>query len=348
MIIRTPNWIGDCIMTLPAIRALKENSPQTEIVLLTKPHLRDIYQHIPEIDKIITLPDKLTLKTLLKTASHIRNYGFTHGILFTNSFHSALLFKLAGIKETVGYVKDGRRFLLQTRLKFPNDVNYHDIYFYMDIVKAFLKNRTGVKPQINANTYSTSPILTDSERAAMASILSSQGVDTTQPIVAIAPSAAYGTAKTWLPERFGELIDRIITQFPVPPTVFLLGSGNEKEKISRILSTMRQKASSVFNLAGQFSLRQTMAVLSFCRLFVGNDSGLMHIATGLGIPSVVLFGPTPPNKSKPRGDISIVIIHPQSCAPCKHRDCPSDHACMKAISVNEVYGALISLGNLHE
>ena len=140
--IRSPNWIGDCIMCLPALRVIKKKCPGARIYMAAKEYLCAVYQNIGEIDAIIPLPDAPGFKSTLQGAGKLRTRGFDWGLLFTNSFHSALLFKLAGIKNVAGYVKDLRGWLLRQKIKYPHD-NRHHIYFYLELADHFAAALSG-------------------------------------------------------------------------------------------------------------------------------------------------------------------------------------------------------------
>lgn len=328
------------MMCLPAIRALKENCPGANIYIAAKQNLCAVYKNITEINEIIPIPDNTDFKSGFRVAKQLKKYRFDCGILFTNSFHSAFLFKLAGVKKLTGYVKDLRGWLLYKKIKFPRD-NRHHIYFYLDLVRAFIQDESGLR-----SDYSPQLIVTDQEKEKTSAALRSQGVDLSKPLVGISPSAAYGSAKEWPPERFRELIPRLQQEkSPGNIEILLFGSAKEREKISKIAAS--GDGNRVHNLAGQLSLRQTIEAISFCRLFISNDSGLMHIASAFNLPLIALFGPTRPHKTGPLNKNSRVLYHPVPCAPCLYRDCPlkhDNHACMKVITVDEVLAAIRQLG----
>jgi heptosyltransferase-2 len=337
-------------MCLPALRALKGNFPGDDIYLVVKHHLKDIFQSLEEIKETITIPDTIGFKNTFKIAKKLKKYHFEGGILFTNSFHSALLFKLSNIKNLTGYSKDLRGFLLNNKIKFPtnNDSdsnrNRHHIYFYMDLVDFFLKETTGGKIK---KKYSDELIIPEEEKENMRPLLAELGINVSKRLIGISPSAAYGSAKQWLPERFWELIKRIRKE--IADCEFLLfGSSNEREKISKIIetNTIDHKDGRTHNLAGRLSLRESITAISFCDVFISNDSGLMHAASSLRVPLVAIFGPTQPQQTAPLKEENKnikILYHPVQCAPCLYRDCPLDHRCMKAISVDEVFDALVSL-----
>jgi heptosyltransferase-2 len=341
IVIRSPNWIGDCIMCLPAIRALKVNCPNANIYLAAKQYLCPVYENITEIKEVIPIPDNIDFKSNFEVAKQLRKYRFDFGILFTNSFHSAFLFRLAGIKKLIGYVKDLRGWLLSRKIKFSQDNNHH-IYFYLDLAAAFIGEKS--KERMKKN-YSHQLIITDQEGEKVSAALRSLGVNVSKSLVGISPSAAYGSAKEWPPNRFRELIHRLQQEIsPGNIEILFFGSAKEREKISKIVAG--EDGIHIHNLAGQLSLRQTIVAISFCRLFISNDSGLMHVASGFNHPLIALFGPTRPHKTGPLNKNSRVLYHQVACAPCLYRDCPlnnGNHACMKAIKVDEVLDTIRQL-----
>ncbi len=345
IVVRSPNWIGDCIMSLPALRALKDHLPEENIYLVCKHYLYDVYRHLEGIKDVITIPGTKGFKKILKIAGQLRKYRFDSGLLFTNSFNSAFLFKLSGIKELMGYSKDLRGFLLDRKKKFPRDNDKHHIYFYMDLAALFLKEKTGREID---KRYSDQLVIPKEEKENLRAALSGFGIGLTNGFIGISPSAAYGTAKQWLPERFRDLIIRIRKEMP-DCDVLLLGSANEREKIAKIIDNINDANDKVHNLAGRLSLGQAIAAISLCDVFVSNDSGLMHVASSLRVPLAAIFGPTQPHKTGPLkeyNDKVKTLYHPVQCAPCNDRDCPIvDHPCMKAVTVEEVFQAIVELKN---
>lgn len=326
-------------MCLPAIRALKVNCPEANIHIAAKQNLCPVYNNITEIKVIIPIPDNIDFKSSFKVAKQLKKYRFDYGILFTNSFHSAFLFRLAGIKKLIGYVKDLRGWLLYKKIKYPRD-NSHHIYFYLALAEAFIDACSRVPGE-----HSHQLIITDQEGEEVSAALRTLGVDVSKPLVGISPSAAYGSAKEWPPERFRELIPRLQQEKSLGNVeILLFGSTKEREKISKIADG--GEVNHIHNLAGRLSLRQVIVAISFCRLFISNDSGLMHIASAFNLPLIALFGPTRPHKTGPLHKNSRVLYHPVACAPCLYRDCPlnhDNHACMKTITVDEVLAAIRQL-----
>ncbi len=283
-------------MALPAIRALKNMRPDLEIFIAAKSYLCDVYKNIPEIKEIIPLPNATTIRSALATAKILRRYQFQAGLLFTNSFRSAFEFRIAGIKDLTGYSKDLRGFLLEEKIPYPDNDRHH-IHFYLDLATAFAQTFGDAKIKGNnlQKEFSFNLELTDLEREATAGKLLSMGIDVNKTIIGISPSAAYGTAKQWLPERFSQLIGRIGKRMS-DVTVVLFGSQKEREKIAKIMAPLKAETSGqgykVFNVAGELSLREALVAISYCNVFISNDSGSLHIAASLHLPLIGLFGPT--------------------------------------------------------
>ena len=331
ILIRSPNWIGDCIMSLSALRALRHYFPDAVIGLTCREHLQAIFKNISEIDRIIPLKNDRGVRDFFRVAGQLKPLNPDVGILMTNSIHSALLFKFSGINIIVGYRKDCRGFLLNHKLKFPRDQK-HQADFYLDLIHDFARKYSSAAIQAEFHFSGELPI-PDQESKDINKLLGRYGIDAGKTLVGISTSAAYGSSKEWLPERFIELINRLTGQFP-DTVVLLFGSESEVGKIERI---RQYSAVSTFNLAGKFSLRESITAISRCSLFISNDSGLMHVASALKVPLICIFGPTDTGKTAPRFGQSKIIQHPVECAPCTYRECPVDHRCMTSIQVDEVF-----------
>jgi heptosyltransferase II len=333
-VIRSPNWIGDGIMSLPAIRACKEYFPNDSLTLIVKHYLADMFLNITEIDKIIAIPDRWSIQGYLDSLSLLREKRFGRGILFTNSFASALIFRLAGINNLCGYDRDARGWLLADKVPQRDNDEHHQFY-YLKIIEHLAGQKT-------SRPFSAGLVISATEKSQATARMSGLGITAGSDLVAIAPAAAYGSAKSWLPERFREVI--IGWQESHPATeILLLGSTGEREKINEIASGLSGR---IRNLAGRLTLRQTITILANCRLLICNDSGLMHIASSLKVPVLAIFGPTETRKTSPLAEPYRLLFHGADCAPCRHRECPTDHRCMTAITSSEVLAAAEALWSL--
>lgn len=324
--VRVPNWIGDCIMCLPAIDAIKKSIPDSKISIICKSFLSDIFTGMDGVDDVVPIPDSMGPAALWQTSRVLKKYSFDRGCLFTNSFGSALLFKLAGIPSICGYNRDGRRFLLSLKIPYIKNDRHHAFY-YLDMVSQCMdqpfENDVGVcmKPS-------------EAEKRAVAERLSELGIGTGKTIIGMAPTAAYGSAKEWPAGKYRQLIGEILSSFE-DVRIVLLGSRKEKQGLERIAGETGKR---ITVLAGDLTLREAIVAVSFCRVFVSNDSGLMHVAAALGIPQVAIFGPTNPQKTSPLNTKSVVLFEPPACWPCLYRECPEkSHLCMENISVDRVF-----------
>lgn len=326
-VIRSPNWIGDGIMCLPAIRAYKEHFPQERLAIAAKRYLADIFLNMAEIDEIVPIPDRWTASSYFACLQELRTKHYDRGILFTNSFASALFFRLAGIRSRSGYDRDGRGWLLSDKIPFEKNPA-HQQYYYLDLVEHLAGKKIG-------RSYPAGLVIAQAESEWAASWLEEQVSGAGPPFLAVAPAAAYGSAKAWLPERFRLMIEDWHKTYPAC-TILLLGSPAEKDKIAAMAHGLPGR---VINLAGRLTLRQTIIILARCRLFIGNDSGLMHIAAALAVPLVAIFGPTEPGKTAPLSKTHRLLHRGADCAPCRHRECPTDHRCMSAVGIDHVLAA---------
>ena len=323
--VRVPNWIGDCIMCLPAIGFIKKSIPNSKISIICKSFLSDIFTKMDDVSDVIPIPNNMGPSALWKTSGELKKYSFDRGFLFTNSFGSALLFKLAGIPSICGYKRDGRGFLLYTKIPYIKNEKQHAFY-YLDMVAQCLD-----RPSENNVNICIKP--SEEDRNCASEKLSQLGIDSRKTIIGMAPIAAYGSAKEWPAGHYQKLIDDILSHQP-ENQIILLGSSKEKSGLEKVAKGM---GSNVTVLAGDLTLGEAIVAISYCNVFVSNDSGLMHVAAALGIPQVAIFGPTNPRKTSPLNSKSTVLFEPPSCWPCLHRECPKDtHLCMENISVNRV------------
>ncbi len=326
--IRAPNWIGDAIMGLPALAAIRDAIPETPLAVVARSYLSDLFRHVPGIDSVLPIPNRSGLGDLAAAARLLRRQRFGRGLLLTNSFHSALLFRLGGVGRLTGYDRDGRGWLLSDRVPGRDDHAHHRDY-YLRLAEAFTGTPAArTEPRL---------VVSDDEIVSSRRRLADLGVDPDAPLIGISPAAAYGPAKAWPADRFRELVNRLVADLP-GCRVLLFGSEKEGLQLEAVASRLETHA---LSLSGRMSLREALAAIRQCRLFVANDSGLMHAAAALQVPLVAIFGPTRPDRTAPLAPAARMRLlhHPPPCAPCLHRACPADHACMAAVSVAEVHQA---------
>jgi heptosyltransferase II len=308
ILIRATNWVGDAVMSLPAIRAVRERFPGAYVAVLARPWVADLYGGEPAIDGVIQYPGRSW--TMVR---RLRAERFDCAILLQNAFEAAATARLAGIRRRIGYDRDGRGWLLTDAVPVPKpgEIPRHQRFYYLEMLR-----RAGILDR-----------LPDVESIRLA------GANRAGPhsdTIGISPGAAYGNAKRWLPERFAEAALRL------GGPVALFGSAAEHELCEKVAALVRAGGGSVHNYAGETTLARFIELAGDCRLFLTNDSGAMHIASALGVPTVAIFGATDHTATGPTGPLARVVREDVECSPCLLRECPIDHRCMTRVTVDQV------------
>ena len=326
ILVRAANWIGDVVMSLPALRAIRERFPDAEIAVLARPWVAGLYDGEQSINRVIELkgaPGAKDWKAKQKIIRRLRDESFDLAILFPNSFESAALLRLAGVKRIVGYARDARGFLLTDPIARPRpgEIPEHERFYYLELLRraGFIDVLPDV-PEIRFDCI-------EQRRARGEELFGMLGVKL--PVIGVSPGAAYGSAKRWLPERFAEAAAILAKRTEASIAVF--GSAAEKDVCEDVA-----RAAGGRSLAGTTALKAFIEMTAACRLFLTNDSGAMHIASAAGIPTVTVFGPTNENATGPLGASAIVLREPVDCAPCGLRECPIDHRCMTRVTTARV------------
>lgn len=336
ILVRATNWVGDAVMSLPALEALRARFPRAEIVLVSKPWVSELYWHHPAVNRqIIYKPhsEHRGLHGFWRFAQELKAERFDAAILFQNAFHAAWMAWLARIPVRIGYARDGRSFLLHEAVEPPVPAAYgHQVSYYLQLLF-----RAGVidKPQPvrEIRLYMTDPELHWAVRK-----LDALGLNGPRFLIGLNPGAAFGAAKRWMPERFASLADRLMGALNADVLIF--GSPEERPLAEEIARAMDHTPTVV---AGETSMRQLLALMAQCRLIVTNDSGPMHLAAALGVPLVAIFGSTDERATGPAGARQRIVSRRVECRPCGLRECPIDFRCMRTISVEEVFKATLEL-----
>lgn len=328
---RSTNWVGDAVMSLPALRALRERFPKAHIAVQARPWVADLYFRESFADRVIPYnasPGARDWSSKWNAARELSRDSFDCAILLPNSFDAALIVWLARIPSRIGYSRDARRILLTHAVPPPaaGEIPRHERYYYLELLR-----RAGI---LNA-LPPAEPILLDAVSAARQSGRRRfEELGLRGPVVGVSPGAAYGTAKRWLPERFAEAAGRVASQQGADVAVF--GSAGERGVCEQVEAGIRYAGRRAINLAGATTLAGFIDLAAACELFLTNDSGAMHIASALGVPTVAVFGATDHETTGPSGPIVRVVREPVECSPCFLRECPIDHRCMIRVSAERV------------
>lgn len=333
ILIRGTNWIGDAVMTLPAIAAVRNTFPRAKITILVKPWVTDIFRLCPDIDEIMLFQSPGPHEGLAGKwgiARDIRKKQFDAAILLQNAIEAAIIAFLAGIPVRAGYSSDGRGFLLTHAVRRTKALlKRHQTDYYLEMVKAL-----GCQP---AGREAVLTLGKDEEHLA-GELLAGYGIQDSRLLVGMAPGATYGPAKKWFPERFSSVADRLADGFSAQ--IILFGSSEDNDTAATVQARAKYP---MFDLTGKTSLKEAMAMMARCRLFISTDSGLMHVAAALGVPTIAIFGSTNPATTSPPGQHNIIIHKNVACSPCLKTDCPTDFRCMDLIGVDDVYEAAVRM-----
>jgi heptosyltransferase II len=348
IMVRATNWLGDAIMSLPAIRAIREAFPDAHLSMVARPSVADLYAREIVIDQVIPYQPR-GWRDRRAFAAGLRKYGFDCAILLQNAFDAALMAWLAGIPRRIGYRSDGRGWLLTTAVSVPEpgDIPRHERFYYLEM----LRRAKLIDDQLYFGTGVQEIQLEGIEAARAAGTRRLAALGISGDVIGISPGAAYGNAKRWLPERFAEVGARICARSShsgCRSCVLVFGSAAERPLCAQVVAGMERagvlgRGVILRNMAGKTSLREFIDLAAACRLFLTNDSGAMHVASALGVPTVAIFGATDDTTTGPTGPFARVVREHAECSPCLLRECPIDHRCMSLVSAQTVMGAALQL-----
>jgi heptosyltransferase-2 len=334
IVVRGTNWVGDAVMTIPALRQLRRLFPDAHITLATRAWAKGLFADVDFIDELL-VHEGTGLRSVVKQVRQWRQRDFDLAVLFPNSLETALVASLARVPLRVGYATEGRQALLTHPLSLPEwRHSKHEVFYYLKIVAELewlnKREQTFLDTQPDGSLE-----VGDARQSAAHDFLRSRGInhsDGSGILIAVCPGSINSRAKRWPADRYAALADRFISDLGAE--VLLVGSSAELEVSLEVTKQMRNRA---VMLTGETSLADLVAILSLVDLLVTNDTGPAHIASALGRPTLVIFGPTNPSTTRPFSPFGEVVREPPDCAPCMLRDCPIDHRCMTAITPADVY-----------
>jgi heptosyltransferase II len=333
MLIRATNWIGDAIMALPALRAVRGRFPEAKIAILARSHVADLYRGQKVCDELIAYDPKgahAGLRGRERLAQELRGQNFDLALLLQNAFDAAWLAWRAGIPQRIGYARDGRGLLLTKKVPVPKrgEIPPHEQFYYLELLR-----RAGWINSLPQESCVKLHVLQEHARRAE-QILISAGARKSVPRIAIGAGASYGSAKCWPPDRFADFANRF--RLHTDAEVIFFGTAAEQQVSDAIAAGINAPS---INLVGKTTAADLPALLSRCQLFVGNDSGAMHVAAAVGLPVVAIFGPTDPDGTAPVTPRCTIVQEKPYCSPCFLRRCPIDHRCMTRVKPEAVDAA---------
>ena len=368
ILVRGVNWLGDAVMTMPALCRLREAHPVAHITLLTPTKLADLWREHPALDAVLTVAPG---DARWEVARRVREGRFDTGLLFPTSLRSALELWMAGVPERIGYGGQGRSPLLTRALPLPSgilrthkasavqvrlalrasrpsplgntDAPRHQIHRYLALAATLGASSQPLAPRI------------DVAAAAVEALAARFGLgEPDGPLFGLNPGAGHGPAKCWPPENF--IAAALEIRRRTGCRWVILGGPGDVDRAGRIATAIQENADHtgptrrgqpvVWNLAGATHIPDLCATLKLCRLLLTNDTGPMHVAAAVGTPVVAIFGSTSPTLTGPGlpGDPRHILLStPSACAPCFRRECPIDFRCMTAVTVSQVVHAATAL-----
>jgi heptosyltransferase II len=334
LLIRATNWVGDAVMALPALAAVRERFPQAHIAILALPYVAELYDGQGIADELLVYDragEHSGIPGRGRLASLLRAKKFDAALLLQNAFDAAWIAWRGAIPERIGYDRDARGLLLTKAIPVPKrgEIPAHEKYYYLELLRrAGWLDQLPEIPRISLRVADA-----DAERAERK--LRDLGLRPGVARVAVGAGASYGSAKCWPPERFAQALNQLRRERDAD--VVLFGTPAEASVSLAIQAALERPA---LDLTGETKIAELPALLARCSLFVGNDSGAMHVAAAVGLPVVAVFGPTDPDGTRPVTPRCTVIQEKPYCSPCFLRRCPIDHRCMTAVSSHRVSDSL--------
>lgn len=329
IVIKGPNWVGDTIISFPAVHSLYTLFPQARIYVLTKSHLAELWEANPDIDEVIPYEMPRGISRIfgeLKIARLLKDRGLDLALILPRSFSSAWMAFLGGISYRIGYGGEARDWLLTERVeRDPQLLQQHRMYYYLHLLEKVGDCAPPPLPQLSLN---------GALQGWAGEFLAQRGLKD-RLLIGFNPGATYGEAKCWPLERFVTLGRRLIAEYGASVIIFSSPDPREMELNAAIAQGI---GDGCVNLSGETSLLQLASVLRHCRLLVTNDTGTMHVAAAVGSPVVAIFGPTDPRTTSPLGEGHVIVRREVPCSPCLKRVCPEGHhQCMRQITVEGVF-----------
>jgi heptosyltransferase-2 len=328
ILIRSTNWVGDTVMMIPSVAAIRKSFPHAQITVLATPWVMPLLQNHPAVDRTMIMEKSggflASFRELARIISWLRGERFDLGILFQNAFEAGFLAYMGGVRHIVGYGTDGRGFFLTHKvIRDRGILSVHQAEYFLGLIEAMGWEAQEREPSLHIH---------DEDIKSSSLMLSTMGIDDSLFVVGLNPGAEYGSAKRWPEERFATLGDWAAKKWAAK--VVLFGSPSEREIAARVSHHMH---SNPVNLCGRTTLGQVMALIKRCDLFLTNDTGLMHVAAAFRVPIVAIFGSTDPVATGPISRNVRIVRHSIDCSPCLREVCPTDHRCMLSIEPEEVW-----------
>jgi len=332
VLVVAPNWLGDAVMALPAFADVRRAHGQARLIVAARPSIAPLYSMVPGVDSTIVTQWRGSVRDRRPLQDDVRQIlaeQVERAILFPNSFASAWVVHRARVRDRWGYAADLRRPWLTRAVRRPRGSRHQGAYYQYLVRELGIPNGP-LEPVLKV----PDPAIEEAR-----SLLRTRGWEESRPLLVVAPGAAYGTAKRWLPRHFASLISRAIRE--TGTHVVLVGAPADAASARLVLeSTSGAEREALVDLTGATTLQTLAGVMSLAAACVSNDSGAMHLAGAVGTPLAAVFGPTREKETAPltrHGGRSDVLINHVWCRPCMLRECPFEHQCMTGLKPERVF-----------
>lgn len=334
IVVRTPNWVGDAVMALPFLASLRLNAQEAHISVLTRPFLAELFRQVEPCDEVLELDEtggRHGLLTVWRNARELRTHEFDMAFCLPPSFGSALMMRLAAIRRRIGHASDGRGWLLTDKVPYlPNGQRPHRALGYISLLNlAFPNAVTDRRLHLECGVEA---------KQSVDGIFRQRGILGSERVLAMAPGAAQPN-KLWRSDRFAAIARKWIEQ--ESSKVVIVGGVADKA-VAEVVMT-ESNSSRIANFCGVGSLLIAGEIIRRASVFVGNDSGLSHLAAAVGTPLVAISGPGDPSEVAPFSDKATTVKKSLYCSPCYSNRCyRTDHPleCQDLVSVAEVWDAV--------
>jgi heptosyltransferase-2 len=336
VVVRLPNWLGDVVMAVPALRELRRVLPEAHLAVVSRPGTADIFIDTDFVDEVLVY-DRVGLTSAWNQAGEWRRRQFDLAVLFQNAFEAAAIAFLSRVPARIAYATERRGALLTHPLPSPDwKDEKHESFYYLNIIR-----------ELELLLYGTSSIETteprfdlrvsDDRKRKASDLLLEHGARANAPLSLLCPGSINSRAKRWPAERYAALADRLIES---GANVALIGSPGESDVSQEVC---KQAQRQLLVLTGKTTIAEVTALISIADVLITNDTGPAHIGAALNTPTLVIFGPTNPLTTYPLSAKAEIVRRAPDCAPCMLRDCPIDHRCMTAIAPEEVFERAFAL-----
>jgi heptosyltransferase-2 len=329
-----PNWVGDLVMATPLFECLRRAYADDLLVAVLRQYVSGVIEPNPWFDRVIVGDDKTT-GGFLRLVRGLQRLRPDLSIVLPNSMRAVLIARLGASRRVIGYRRGGRSFLLNGGpLPETAGASIEPVpmtQYYLKIARWLkLPPPPGIRPQL---------FISDRQHRRAKELFSRWAIGPNEVVIGLNPGARFGSSKCWPAENFARLAELLQQRWNCR-TLLLTGPG-EEDLANRIEQLCQ--AQIINTSADRIGLADLKPVIKRCQLLITNDTGPRHYAVALGIPVVVIMGPTDPRYTQLNMNGTIVLRRELDCAPCHQKSCPENHECMTAITPQTVLDAAARL-----